>query len=397
MRQLSTICLSLLLAVAVLVSCKKENDLANNGEVQLLSFGPTGAKHGDTLRFIGMNLDKVTAIQFAGNNAMVEQKDFKQQTPELILLLVPTSAERGNVTLKTPGGDVVSKTQFNLNVKTAATVATMTRTARPGENITITGDYLNWVKRITFNRNLAETTFVSKSQTQLVVRVPEQAQTGPLVLTFSGTDSLDLTTTDTLYVKVPMVTSFSPNPVKHNTNLTITGTDLDLARQVRLPGQTKVINQASFVSQTATQLVVKVDSATVKGKVTLVAPSGVTTVSATDLDVVMPSIATMAPDPVAPNANLTITGTNLDVVKSVSFTGVPTAVSSFVSQSATQLVVTVPTGALTGKLTLNILNSGLTVQSIGDLRIAGSSVPPIILYEEALTSAWKWLLIARNP
>jgi hypothetical protein len=376
------------LAIGVLASCKKNDDNTNNGQVQLFSFGPTGAEHGDTIRFIGQNLNKVTAVQFTGENAVVEQKDFKQQTAELILLIVPTNAEKGNVTLKTPDGDITTKTALNLNVKTAATVASVTPKARPGEDITLTGDYLNWVTRVTFNKNLVVTTFVSKTQNQLVVKVPDEAQTGPLLVSFSGTDTIDVETADTLHVTLPVATSFSPNPVKHNTNLTINGTDLDLARQVLLPGVAKAITSAAFVSQSATQLVVNVDSATVKGKVTLVAASGVNSVSATDLDVVMPSITSFSPDPVAPGADLTINGTNLDVVKSIGFTGVADAVSSFVSKSATKIVVKVPTGAVTGKLTLYILNSGLSVQSAGELSIIGSSVAPIILYDDALTSAW---------
>src|SRR5215470_12235796 len=100
-----------LLSTAILTSCDK-NDNPTSGKVELLSFGPTGSKHGDTLRFIGNNLNKVTAIQFSGVNALVEQKDFKQQTSDLILLIVPQAAEKGYVTLKTPDGDIVSKTQF---------------------------------------------------------------------------------------------------------------------------------------------------------------------------------------------------------------------------------------------------------------------------------------------
>lgn len=380
------------LCVGLLASCKKTDNEGNNGQVQLFSFGPAGVKYGDTLRFIGQNLDKVTAIQFTGTNAEVSKSEFKQQTPTLILVTVPATAAKGVITLKTPGGDVVTKTDLNLNVKTSVSVASVTRqTTRPGENVTLTGNYLNWVKRITFGKGKIVTTFVSQSQNQLVVRIPDDAQTGPLVVTFAGTDTLDVQTADTVNVALPVAMSFSPNPIKHNTNLTINGTNLDLARQVLLPGTAKPINSSGFISQSATQLVVRVDSATTKGKVTLVAPSGVNSVSATDLDVVLPAITAMAPSPVAVGSNLTITGTNLDVVKSVAFTGVPTAVSAFVSQSATQLVVAVPTGAATGKLTLNVLNTGLTVKSAADLPIAGNLVPPIVVYDNALSSNWeKW-------
>jgi hypothetical protein len=376
------------LSIGVLSSCKKNDDVVNSGKVELVSFGPTGAKHGDTLRFFGNNLNKVSAIQFSGNNAIVNKEEFKQQSEELILLIVPQAAEQGFVTLKTAEGDIVSKTQFNLSVKTTITAIAPPR-ARPGENITITGNYLNWVNKVTFERNKVVTTFVSKSMSQLVVKVPVDAQTGPIVLSYQGTDSSFVQSTDTLKVTLPVATSFSPSPVKHNTNLTITGTDLDLVKQVEFAGVTKPIT--SFVSQTPTQLVVKIDSATVKGKFSLVAASGVKTVSATDLDVALPTISNMNPNPVGVGSNLTITGTNLDLVKSVRFVGVATAVSSFVSQTPTQLVVTVPAGALTGIPTLTIINTGLTVQAASDLQIAGSSVPPIIVYDDALSTSWdKW-------
>lgn len=370
--------------IGLLFSCKKTETASD--QIELLSFGPTGAKHGDTLRFIGHNLDKVTAIQFTGTAAAVAQNAFKQQSSELILAVVPQAAEKGYVTLKTPQGDIVSKTQLNLNVKTAASVTAITKQARPGENITLTGNYLNWVKRITFAKDKVVTTFVSQSLNQLVVKVPDDAQTGPLIVTVSGTDSADLRTADTLKVTLPMATSLSPNPVKHNTNLTVTGTDLDLVKQVLFAGVSKPLT--SFVSQTPTQLVVRVDSATVKGKLTLVAASGVQTTSAADLDVVLPSITGMAPGTVSVGANLTITGTNLDVVRSVAFTGVANQVTGFVSQTPTQLVVAVPTGSLTGKITLSVLNSVHTVKSTDDLQINGSAVAPIIIYDDAITPAW---------
>ena len=375
------------LSTAVLTSCNK-NDNPNSGKVELLSFGPTGSKHGDTLRFVGINLNKVTAIQFSGVNASVEQKDFKQQTSDLILLIVPQAAEKGYVTLKTPDGDIVSKTQFNLDVVTSVTA--VTPQARPGENITITGNYLNWVDRIIFNNGKLVQTFVSRTMNQLVVKVPDDAQTGTLILHYGGTDSADVETADTLHVTLPLANAFSPNPVKHQTDVTITGTDLDLVKKVYFTSVSSPVT--TFTSQSATQLVVTVPASTTKGTITLEAASGVKTTSSAVLDVLLPSITSISPNPVDTLANLTITGTNLDLVSSVSFVGVTNAVTSFVSQSPTQLVVKVPGGAISGKITLAVKNSTLSVKSGNDLSIIGSSVPPIILYDDALTSAWNgWI------
>src|SRR5687767_7774926 len=61
-KQLFTL-VCLLMTVGIFSACEKDNDEPNNGMVQLLSFGPTGAMPGDTLSFIGTNLTQVTEIQ----------------------------------------------------------------------------------------------------------------------------------------------------------------------------------------------------------------------------------------------------------------------------------------------------------------------------------------------
>ncbi|MES2649344.1 MAG: IPT/TIG domain-containing protein [Bacteroidota bacterium] len=375
----------LLAFVGMISSCKKD-DTTTSSKLELLSFGPTGAKHGDTLRFIGTNLQKVTQIDLTG--ASVASTSFLSQNFEEIKIIVPASTETGKVTLKTPEGDIVSKTILNLDV--AIVVTSMTKEARPGENITIKGDFLNWVTGVTFNKDIAETTFVSKTISELVVKVPMNAQTGTLFISYSGTEPLTIETDSVLKVTLPMITGMTPNPVKHAGNVTITGTNLDLAKKVMFTGEPTAVT--TFVSQTATQLVVKVPPSTTKGIVTLEAASGVKTTSASELDVVLPAITKFNPNPVDTLANLTITGTDLDLVSAISFVGVPAAVTTFVSQSPTVLVVKVPTGAITSKVNFAVLNSTLSVKSAADLQIIGSSVTPIIIYDEAITSAWNgWI------
>lgn len=380
----------ILLLLVITPSCNKDDDI-NSDAIELLSFGPTGARHGDTLRFIGNNLNRVTSIEFTGGAAaVINQSDFKEQTKEVILVIVPQAAEKGFVTLKTPTGDIVTKTQLNLDV--TASVTSVTAQARPGTDITISGTYLNWVERVTFTKDKVVTSFVSKAFDKLVLKVPVDAETGPLVLFYGGTDSMDLQTTDTLKVTLPKATGLSPNPVLHQTNLTITGTDLDLTKEILFTGVATPVT--SFVSQAAGQLVVKVPQGARKGKLTLVAASGVSTESTAELDLVLPAVTTMTPNPIDPGTDLTITGTNLNLVTSITFENAP-AVTSFVSQSATQIVVTTPMGMARGQLTLAVLNSTVTVNSADILEIVGAAPPPVIalpFYDDAVTANWNgWI------
>ncbi len=255
--------------IASIASCKKDKDV-NSGRVELLSFGPTGTQHGDTLSFIGNNLNKVTAIDLQG--ASITQSAFIQQTSELILIIIPVAAEEGYVTLKTPEGDITSKTILNFEVP--VTITSFTSAAKPGDNITITGQYLNWVTEIRFAKDVVTTEFVSQSLTELVVKVPMEAQTGTIVISTGGTEPLTIETEDELTLTLPVLTDFMPNPVERGSNLTITGADLDLTMGVLLKGLTEPIT--SFVSKSATELVVTIPDEANKGKITLVAYSGVT-------------------------------------------------------------------------------------------------------------------------
>src|SRR5690606_21945894 len=278
--------LAIMVMAALLPSCNKDKDGVSTSAVELLSFGPTGVQHGEEISFIGHNLDRVTAIIFAGTNAVVDQSAFTSQSSTLIKLVVPQAAERGRVTLKTSGGDIVSKAMFDLGV--GATITALTGEARPGTNITINGTFLNWVTSVTFADGKEVDAFVSQKFDELVVTVPEDAKTGPLVIAYSGTEAGDFETDLVLNVTLPLATAIAPSSTKHAANITLTGTDLDLVKKIYFTNVTDAVT--SFVSQSATQIVVQVPAAAKDGTLKLEAASGVQTESSAALSMILPAI-----------------------------------------------------------------------------------------------------------
>lgn len=268
--------LALLVLTSLLVACD-EDDVAKSSEVQLLSFGPSGVSLGDTISFIGKNLDKVTSIELTG--ASVPASAFVNQTPDRIVLRVPDETSEGLVTLKTTEGDIVSKTVLSLEVPVEITK--IPAQAKPGDNITISGKYLNWVKGVIFAQDTTVTEFVSQTMTELVVRVPFGAQTGTILFSAGGTEPLTIESESELMVTLPAFKSFAPAVAEREKNLTITGTNLDLTMGVLFTGLTEPIT--GFVSKAPGQLVVKIPKAAKKGKISLIAYSGVPAESADSL------------------------------------------------------------------------------------------------------------------
>ncbi|GHN01080.1 hypothetical protein WSM22_25690 [Cytophagales bacterium WSM2-2] len=336
----------------IFISCQKDNATV---DPVLISFGPTTVKHGETIKFIGKGLDQVTEIVMPVDIS-IPSSAFTTHTSSLIELVVPEISTVGYVTLKTNKGSLTTKTTFGAAY--AITVRSFTpATTRPGTNITINGSYLNYVKKITFSQGQSVTQFVSQSLHQLVLQVPMAAQTGAFSLTDMATTP-QVVSQDTLNhdliltVTLPVATSFSPAAgVTQTSNLTINGTDLDLVSQIEFTGTANPIR--TFVSQSATQIVVAVPNTAITGSLKLTAPSGVkvTTPSVTILE---PAVTAMTAGK-AGVSNVTITGTNLSLVASITFPGgAVVASTSFVSQASdgTSIVVAIPASATPGTLQL---------------------------------------------
>lgn len=347
--------LCLVLPFVFLTSCDDDKE-ASSSKIELLSFGPSGVKHGEEIRFIGNNLDKVTAVVFYPS-VEVPKSAFTSATSEVIKLIVPQAVETGKVLLKTPDGDIESKTVLSLEVPVV--ISDFTPEAKPGTDITITGEFINWIESVTFPGNLVveKADFVSQSQTELKVTVPMEARTGFLTFNTGGTEPLEITTEDALVVKLPEVSSLDPGAIRHTDNLTLTGTDLDLVTQIEFGGGA-IVSSTEFVSQSETEIVVSVPATTVDGTLILTAPSGLE-VEAGTLTIILPNVTAFSPpdtDDHDPGVLLTMTGTDLDLIAKLTFPNVPDPVTDFENQSTTQLQVVIPDGAQGGTVVITTIH-----------------------------------------
>ncbi len=342
--------LASLLIVAGLVflsACDDKEDPAA-GQTVLLSFGPSGVHHGDEITFIGKNMDKVTAVVLRPS-VEIPRSEFISATAEQFKVRIPNAAEAGKVILKTPSGDIESKTILNFDVPVVIT--SITAEAKPGTKVTITGDKLNWIERITFASDVVveKEAFDSQSLTSLEVTVPMEAQTGFLIFATGGTDPLTFGTEEQLIVTLPVVSELNPTSIRHTEDITISGTDLDLINEVVFGGDASVL-KANFISQSETEIVVSVPATAVKGKLTLKQASPVDVVTGDELTIILPVGTSITPSPTKPGEDeITIAGTDLDLVAKIVLPGageIPS--SSFTAHSATEIKLAVPASATQG-------------------------------------------------
>ncbi|MEZ5020745.1 MAG: glycan-binding surface protein [Bacteroidales bacterium] len=327
-------------AGVMLTSCQKAEP---DTEVVLLSFGPMPVARGAELRFIGRNLDRVTAVVLPDNLTITA---FDTKSAELLTVTVPQEAMPGYVVLKTPDGDITTKTRIGYSEPISVTTLSPA-TVKAGDELTITGDYLNLVGEVIFTDRVSvmKASFISQSRTQIKLLVPAAAQTGKIAVSDAEEDPVIVYSANSLTVKLPVFTSITPNPVKAGTALTITGTDLDLVTSVVLGGNKTL---TTFTSQSATQIVLTVPADTKDGKVTMIPASGVRIASAEDLVMVVPTVS-VTPVTLKNGQDITVTGTNLDLIDRVIFGGNKQG-TIIAGGTATEIHVTVPDDAVTGQV-----------------------------------------------
>lgn len=343
------------------------NDLDTNqykGGISLNVFGPSPVLRGGELRFLGCGLDQVASVLIPGCDAIT---DIQLISAEEIRVIVPQTALPGYVTLMLRNGEsIVTKTQLTYS-EPVSIESFSPESVRPGDVLTIKGDYLNLMSQVIFAEDVivsdemvvegeegtteSVNRFLKHTRNEIQVRVPEEAQSGKIILSDGAEIPNRLYSEVELQVVLPSVAEVADhNNIKPGATLTVTGENFDLVKEVRMENGEKVEFEFSAENKT---LRFTLPANAVSGFIYAVPASGVQ-VPVANIEMAKPGNFSCAVTEINAGEQITILGENLDLVSAVIFTG--GGEGEIISQSPEQLVVSVPASAQSGSVTLKMAN-----------------------------------------
>ena len=341
------------------------NDLDTNqykGGISLNVFGPSPVLRGGELRFLGCGLDQVASVLIPGCDAIT---DIQLISAEEIRVIVPQTALPGYVTLMLRNGEsIVTKTQLTYS-EPVSIESFSPESVRPGDVLTIKGEYLNLMHQVIFAENVIvsdeviaeeETTeatskFLKHTRNEIQVRVPEEARSGKIILSDGAEIPNRLYSEVELQVVLPSVAEVADyNNIKPGAAMTVTGENFDLVKEVRMENGEKVEFEFSAENKT---LQFTLPANAVSGFIYVVPASGVR-IPVASIELAKPGNFSCATSDVAAGGQITIQGENLDLVSAVIFTG--EVEGEIISQSPEQLIVSVPALAQSGSVTFKMAN-----------------------------------------
>ena len=301
------------------------------GNPTVTSLAPSSGRAGTNVIISGTNLLGASAVYFGS----LASPTFTVQSNFKISAKVPTGATAGKVRVVTPAGSAFSPTNFII----VPTISGFSPAFGPvGTHVTITGvNFAASTPTVKFNGVAA--TLSSVTSTQVVAVVPVGATSGRISLTTSaGSD-----TTGNAFFLPATLSGFSPNNSAPGNRVVITGQNLTGTSAVHFNGTPAT----SFIVSNNTALSAVIPANLVTGPISISAPAGSATSSATFYG--MPLISSFSPTHGLPGASVTVKGINF-LGGTVQFAG---KAATLVSLNNTQMVATVPSGAVTGPITVS--------------------------------------------
>lgn len=347
--------------------------------ITITSISPESVRPGEAVTIKGTYLNLVSGVSFEAGQT-VDNADFESQSATEIVVVVPMSAQTGAV-IVTDSLETEVQSEATLQVKLPTATSVAPNPVKAGQTLTITGTDLDLVTELEFGglKRVSSDAFTTQTATSIVVDVPADVQAGEVQLLSA---SPIITNTGMLNLVTPAITGFSPTPVKLGSNLTITGTNLDLVSSVTFGGGAN----GTIESASPTSLVVIVPATATDATFSLNTHAGSSVVSSSSIEVLLPTITSFTPTTVntADEPSITINGTDLDNVAAIGFSG---GYKTDVAGSENSITVGVLPGSVTGKFKLYLTN-GDSIESATALTIVPDVPNVTMLPEQAFIGSY---------
>ncbi|MYC70223.1 MAG: S8 family serine peptidase [Gemmatimonadetes bacterium] len=308
---------------------------------------------------------------------------------------------RFRIPLNTPPGNLTVRTSQGISnaIRLQITSPYLTRISptqvKTGDRLTLTGGNFGTRRStgyVLFPSNVRPSAadYVSWSNSRIVVKVPDRAQSGNVqVTTSNGTSG-----TKRIVVEAsPYITSVSPRTVLYNQDVTVTGINFGSSRGSSTIRIGSVVIPASWLdSWSNTRIRFRVPTNMRSGNVTVRTSKG--TSNAISLEIISPYLGSVSPSRVKIGDRLTLTGANFRSSRGGSYVrfapNVRPSSSDYVVWSDSRIVVKVPVEAQSGDVkvvVIGALSSGtkrIVVESASSPQITSVS-PRRVQYNQVVT------------
>jgi len=311
-------------AVLTVVSCQKDEiDTAqySDSAVTLASFGPNPAMRGGTVTFYGSNLDKITEVNVPGMSAItgsaIEVVE-SGKTSQIRVSLDLEAPEIGIVTLKASDGTVLqTKSELTYKEPIVFDGFTAKDVNYPGDVITLSGTYMDLIKVVKFEGGEEVEVNEGSTRHSATVTIPANALTGIIVLSDKAEIESLFYSKEELVMGEPTVKAIEKTTVKVGETITFTGEHLEMIEKIALDGA----EVTDFVlSDDKKSISFTLPASAKSGDFNAVSFAG-KSYKAGEVDAIVPTVASVAPNPVKAGETLVITGENLDLITKVAFDG----------------------------------------------------------------------------
>ncbi|MGB0580426.1 MAG: IPT/TIG domain-containing protein [Limisphaerales bacterium] len=229
----------------------------------LTGYSPVKASVGTLLTIQGTNLAGATSVEFISTNQSKIPGEFTVIHDGQIQATVPTNVAHGPVTITTPGGIIITTTEFT--VLPRIDIFTPLWGLR-GDQVTLSGQSLEIIAQVQVNGVAAD--YFPDSATSIRLDIPQAATTGPISLVTTSGDTVSSATNLVVTMDTDLaITQTLLPPVVYggetfNVLISITNKGPSIATQVQLTttfdpqfsinSVTSAVGTASFNGQVVT-------------------------------------------------------------------------------------------------------------------------------------------------